>query len=131
MTIQDPISDMLTRIRNGQMAKAKEVSMPASKQKEAIARVLKEEGYILDYQIEKKDNHNLLIVVLKYYRGTPVIRVIRRISKPGLRVYARSDQLPQVMGGLGVAIISTSKGVMTDHAARGVGLGGEVVCCVE
>lgn len=131
MTIQDPISDMLTRIRNGQQAKLQDVSMPSSQMKEAIAVLLKAEGYITDFGVETKDQKSTLKIQLKYHEGKPVISSIRRISRSGLRVYKRCDELPQVLGGLGVAIISTPKGLMTDHAARAARLGGEVICYIE
>ena len=131
MSMTDPISDMLTRIRNGQLAGKKEVSMPGSKVKTSIAKVLKDEGYIEDYDSEMDGNKSVIRVVLKYFDGTPVIDKIDRISKPGLRIYRAKDDLPQVLAGLGVAIISTSKGVMTDRAARAMGHGGEVLCTVS
>lgn len=131
MSMTDPISDMLTRIRNGQLAGKKEVSMPGSKVKTSIAKVLKDEGYIEDYDSEMDGNKSVMRVVLKYFDGAPVIDKIDRISKPGLRIYRAKDDLPQVLAGLGVAIISTSKGVMTDRAARAMGHGGEVLCTVS
>ncbi len=131
MSMTDPISDMLTRIRNGQLAGKEEVKMPGSKVKTSIAKVLKGEGYIKDYSTETNGNKALLWVVLKYFDGIPVIDTIDRISKPGLRIYRAKDNLPQVLAGLGVAIISTSKGVMTDRAARAAGHGGEVLCTVS
>jgi small subunit ribosomal protein S8 len=129
--INDPIADMLTRIRNGLAAGKKVVQMPHSKQKEAVATVLKDEGYIAGFSTTTTDGKPVLNVDLKYYQGKPVIENIRRISTPGLRVYKANDELPKVMGGLGVAIISTSKGVMTDRAARQLGEGGEVLCYVR
>jgi small subunit ribosomal protein S8 len=129
--MQDPIADMLTRIRNGQMTNKVDVSMPSSKVKKAIAEVLKDEGYIEDYKVDENNGKPLLRVELKYYAGRPVIEKIERISKPGLRVYKDSDNLPKVMNGLGVAIITTSKGVMTDIKARAAGIGGEVLCYVS
>lgn len=126
----DPIADMLTRIRNAQMAEKTAVSMPSSKQKRAIAAVLKDEGYIVDYEVGGEDKKPVLTVHLKYYEGRPVIERIERVSRPGLRVYRDKHDLPQVMGGLGVAIVSTNRGVMTDRAARSVGHGGEVLCYV-
>jgi small subunit ribosomal protein S8 len=129
--MQDPIADMLTRIRNGQMTNKVDVSMPSSKVKKAIAEVLKDEGYIEDYKVEENNGKPLLRVELKYYAGRPVIEKIERISKPGLRIYKDSDNLPKVMNGLGVAIITTSKGVMTDIKARAAGIGGEVLCYVS
>lgn len=129
--MQDPIADMLTRIRNGQAAGKVRVTMPMSKQKAAVAEVLKREGYIKDYAREEVEGaHPQLFVVLKYYQGKPVIDELKRVSRPGLRVYKSKDKLPTVMGGLGIAIISTSHGVMTDRAARAAGHGGEVICTV-
>lgn len=131
MSMTDPIADMLTRIRNGQMAEKVEVSMPASKLKAAIAKVLKEEGYIEDFAVRELDNHKAeLTIKLKYYEGRPVIEQLERSSKPGLRIYRGKDALPEVLGGLGVAIVSTSQGVMTDRSARALGQGGEVLCVV-
>ena len=130
MSMSDPIADMLTRIRNGQQAQKSSVSMPASKLKAAIAKVLKEEGYIDDFAVRAEGNKSSLDVALKYYAGAPVIERIERISRPGLRVYKGSDDLPRVMNGLGVAIVSTPKGVMTDRAARANRVGGEVICIV-
>ena len=126
----DPIADMLTRIRNGQAAGKKIVKQPSSKLKVAIAKVLKEEGYITDYSTETVGNHTEMTIVLKYYRGAPVIESIKRVSRPGLRIYKSKDELPKVLGGLGIAIVSTSNGVMTDRAARAIGHGGEVICIV-
>jgi small subunit ribosomal protein S8 len=131
MSMQDPISDMLTRIRNGQMARLREVNMPSSKQKIAISKVLKEEGYVNDYKIEEKEGKSTLTIDLKYFQRKPVVDSIKRISRPGLRIYRRSKELPKVKGGLGIAIISTSKGLLTDSAARSANLGGEVICYVE
>jgi small subunit ribosomal protein S8 len=131
MSMQDPIADMLTRIRNGQMTNKVDVSMPSSKLKKAIAEVLKDEGYIEDYKVDENNGKPLLRVELKYYAGRPVIEKIERISKPGLRIYKNSNHLPKVMNGLGVAIITTSKGVMTDIKARAAGIGGEVLCYVS
>lgn len=131
MSMQDPIADMLTRIRNGQMTNKVDVSMPSSKVKKAIAEVLKDEGYIEDYKVEENNGKPLLRVELKYYAGRPVIEKLERISKPGLRIYKDSENLPKVMNGLGVAIITTSKGVMTDIKARAAGIGGEVLCYVS
>ncbi len=130
MTMQDPISDMLTRIRNGQHRAKREVSMPASTKKAAIAEVLKKEGYITDYRIEGDGPQRELKVELKYYEGKPVIERVQRTSRPGLRVYQGKDDLPSVVGGLGIAIISTSKGLMSDREARAQGIGGEVICSV-
>lgn len=132
MTMSDPVADMLTRMRNGLMAGLPEVSMPTSKLKEAIAALLKEEGYLTDYHVDKQeDAYPVLVVVLKYHNGQPVMSKIKRVSRPGLRIYKKCYELPKVMGGLGIAIISTSKGLLTDHAARAQGLGGEVLCTVE
>jgi len=130
MSMQDPISDMLTRIRNGQMAGKVRVTMPMSKQKIAIANLLQEEGYVREVLSEEVEGKPVLTVVLKYYEGKPVIDRIQRVSRPGLRVYKGKDELPTVLDGLGVAIISTSNGLMTDRAARASGHGGEVLCYV-
>ncbi|MDC0183149.1 30S ribosomal protein S8 [Nitrosomonadales bacterium] len=130
MSMHDPIADMLTRIRNGQMRNKITVSMPASKIKKSIASVLKDEGYIEDFGITENNGKPLLNIDLKYYAGQPVIETIERISKPSLRIYKSTDNLPKVMNGLGVAIITTSKGVMTDIKARAAGIGGEVLCYV-
>lgn len=127
----DPIADMLTRIRNGQTANKAQVTMPASRKKQAIAEVLKEQGYISDYAVEDADGKAVLSITLKYYEGKPVIERIERVSRPGLRIYKGKDDLPNVQGGLGVAIVSTSKGVMSDRAARAAGEGGEVLCYVS
>lgn len=121
---------MLTRIRNGLSAAKVKVTMPSSKQKVAIAEVLKEEGYINDYSVSSEDNKSSLTVVLKYYNGKPVINQIKRASRPGLRTYKGKDELPEVLGGLGIAIISTSSGVMSDRVAKSAGHGGEVLCFV-
>ncbi|MFC6670921.1 30S ribosomal protein S8 [Marinobacterium aestuariivivens] len=129
MSMQDTLADMFTRIRNGHMAQKQAVSMPSSKQKISIAKVLKEEGYIADYAVEG-DVKPVLNVELKYFEGKPVIEEIKRVSRPGLRIYKAANDLPKVAGGLGVAIISTNKGVMTDRAARTAGVGGEVICTV-
>ncbi len=131
MSLQDPISDMLTRIRNGLAAGKVRVVMPLSKQKRAIAEVLKSEGYIKDFAVETDEKKPQLSVVLKYYGGKPVIERLQRVSRPGLRVYKGKHELPSVLTGLGVAIISTSHGLMTDRAARAAGYGGEVVCYVS
>ena len=130
MSMQDPLSDMLTRIRNAQMAGKTGVEMPGSKLKAAVANVLKEEGYIADFAASNDEGKPRLAIELKYFDGKPVIAEIDRISRPGLRNYAGKDELPSVRGGLGVAIVSTSKGVMTDRAARAAGVGGEVLCTV-
>jgi small subunit ribosomal protein S8 len=130
--MSDPIADMLTRIRNGQSTKLEAVTMPSSTKKESIATVLKEEGYIDGFEVESAPgNKRNLTVQLKYFEGRPVIDTIQRVSRPGLRIYRGKDELPKVLGGLGVAIISTSKGVMSDRAARGQGFGGEVICVVS
>ena len=129
MSMQDPLADMLTRIRNAQMAEHATVSMPASRIKAAVARVLRDEGFIADFKVDG-DSKPQLGVELKYFEGKPVIEEIKRVSRPGLRRYAAADALPKVNGGLGVAIISTNKGVMTDRAARAAGVGGEVLCTV-
>lgn len=130
MSMSDPIADMLTRIRNAQSTNKPSVTMPASKLKSAIASVLKDEGYIDDFAVRAYDGKPLLDISLKYYAGRPVIEKIDRVSRPGLRVYRGNDNIPQVMNGLGVAIVSTSKGVMTDRKARAAGIGGEVLCVV-
>ncbi len=129
MSMQDPIADMLTRIRNGQAANKVAVTMPSSKLKIAIANVLKAEGYVADFAVSG-DVKPTLEVTLKYFQGKPVVESIERASRPGLRIYKKKDELPKVMGGLGIAIVSTSKGVMTDRAARNLGLGGEIICYV-
>lgn len=130
MTMQDPIADMLTRIRNGQMAAKRSVTMPSSKLKCAIAAVLRDEGYIVGFETEVVDGKPTLRVDLKYHEGRPVIESVERVSRPGLRVYRGHDELPKVMGGLGIAVVSTSQGLMSDRAARARRLGGEVVCAV-
>jgi small subunit ribosomal protein S8 len=129
MSLQDPIADMLTRVRNAQKAHKVNVKMPASKQKSRIAAVLKNEGYISDFRVSD-DKLKQLIIELKYYQGKPVIEDVKRISRPGLRIFKSKDELPSINGGLGIAIISTSKGVMTDSQARAAGFGGEVICSV-
>lgn len=129
MSLQDPIADMLTRVRNAQKAKKVSVEMPASKQKASIAAVLKDEGYISSFNVSD-DSLRKLIIELKYYQGKPVIETMRRISRPGLRIFKSKDDLPTINGGLGIAIISTSKGLMTDRQARAAGHGGEVICSV-
>jgi len=131
MSMTDPIADMLTRIRNALAAGKKEVSMPMSKQKQAIAEVLKDEGYITDFVNTELEGKPTLNVSLKYFEGKPVIDKIKRVSRPGLRIYKGKGELPKVMGGLGVAIISTSAGLMTDRAARKAGQGGEILCYVQ
>jgi small subunit ribosomal protein S8 len=129
--MSDPISDMLTRIRNSLMRYKHEVRIPSSQLKVAIANILKQEGYIKDYRVEENDNRTTLIIELKYFKGKPVIESMRRISKPSLRSYKSVNELPKVMGGLGIAIISTAKGVMTDKSAREHGIGGEILCYVS
>ncbi len=131
MTMTDPIADMLTRIRNGQKARKVSVSMPASKSKEAVARVLTDEGYVTGFSTEGEGAEQTLTVELKYFEGAPVIERIERASRPGLRVYRGKDDLPRVLGGLGIAIVSTSAGVMSDAKAREKGIGGEVICVVS
>ena len=130
MSMQDPISDMLTRIRNAQMSEHAEVSMPASRQKLAIAIVLKAEGYLDDAVVLDDGGKKVLKISLKYYQDKPVIEMIKRISRPGLRVYVCQDDLPKVNGGLGISVVSTNQGFMTDRAARKAGVGGEVICHV-
>jgi small subunit ribosomal protein S8 len=130
MSMSDPISDMLTRIRNAQMVGHAEAVMPASRLKASIAKVLKDEGYIEDFALRENGVRRELAIALKYYAGRPVIERLERVSKPGLRVYKGRDDIPRVMNGLGVAILSTSRGVMTDRKARADGVGGEVLCIV-
>src|SRR5918999_1196565 len=130
MSMTDPIADMLIRIRNAQMVGHAEVVMPASKLKSAIAKVLKDEGYIEEFALRDNGGKSELAIALKYYAGRPVIERLERVSKPGLRVYKGRDDIPRVMNGLGVAILSTSRGVMTDRKARADGVGGEVLCIV-
>jgi small subunit ribosomal protein S8 len=127
----DPVADMLTRIRNAQQAKKSDVTMPSSKVKLSIANVLKNEGYIASYNVTDVDGKPVLSIALKYFDGKPVISKIDRVSRPGLRVYKSAKDLPKVIGGLGVAIVSTSKGVMADRKARELGQGGEVLCSVS
>ena len=131
MSMTDPIADMLTRIRNGQKARKVSVTMPASTAKEAVAAVLKDEGYITSYETSGDGAAKSLSVELKYFEGTPVIETVTRVSKPGLRVYRGKEELPKVLGGLGIAIVSTSAGVMSDRQAREKGVGGEVLCVVS
>jgi small subunit ribosomal protein S8 len=131
MSSTDPIADMLTRIRNAQSVAKEKVQMPSSNQKLAIARVLLDEGYITAFHVEEDESKQNLIIVLKYKMGRPVIDRIKRVSRPGLRLYANKLNLPKVMNGLGIAIISTSKGVMTDREARELGQGGEILCYVS
>jgi len=130
MSMTDPIADMLTRIRNAQLVGHTEVSMPCSKLKVSIAQVLKDEGYIEDFAVAEQEDKRQLRIGLKYYAGRPVIERLERVSKPGLRVYKGRNDIPRVMNGLGVAILSTSRGVMTDRKARADGVGGEVLCIV-
>ena len=134
MSMSDPIADMLTRIRNAQRVEKVDVTMPASKLKVAIAEVLKDEGYIDGFEVVNSGGENTakpeLRIGLKYYAGRPVIERLERVSRPGLRIYKRRQEIPQVMNGLGVAIVSTSRGVMTDRKARNEGVGGEVICYV-
>ena len=131
MSMTDPIADMLTRIRNGQSTRKASVSMPTSKAKEAVAKVLFEEGYIGSFVAQGEGAERELTIELKYHKGAPVIDSIKRTSRPGLRVYRGKDELPKVLGGLGVAIVSTSAGVMSDRQAREKGIGGEVICVVS
>ncbi|NNG12968.1 MAG: 30S ribosomal protein S8 [Halobacteria archaeon] len=127
----DPIADLLTRIRNGQAANKASVSMPSSSLKCAIAQVLKDEGYLADFSVDDTEAKAVLTVTLKYFEGKPVIETIQRASRPGLRLYKGKDELPSVQGGLGVAIVSTSRGVMSDRQARAAGEGGEILCVVS
>jgi len=130
MSMSDPISDMLTRIRNAQLAEKTMVSMPSSKIKAAIAKVLQDEGYVEGFKVVANEGKPMLEIGLKYYADRPVIEKIQRVSRPGLRVYKGSEDIPRVMNGLGIAIVSTSKGLMTDRKARANGIGGEVLCIV-
>jgi small subunit ribosomal protein S8 len=130
MNMTDPIADMLTRIRNAQMTEKATVSMPSSKVKIAIAKVLQDEGYIDGFKVASEESKPQLELALRYYAGRPVIEKIERVSKPGLRIYKSKDDIPKVMNGLGIAIVSTSQGVMTDRKARATGVGGEVLCIV-
>jgi small subunit ribosomal protein S8 len=130
MSMSDPIADMLTRIRNAQATEKVSVFVPSSKVKQAIAQVLKDEGYIEDYAVRSQDGKSVIEIGLKYYAGKPVIEKLERVSRPGLRIYKGRDDIPRVMNGLGVAIVSTSRGVMTDRRARETGVGGEVLCVV-
>ena len=130
MSMTDPIADMLTRIRNAQMVERAVATMPSSKVKVAIAKVLKDEGYIEGYKVAAEGSKPTLEIALKYYAGRPVIEKIERVSTPGLRIYRAKDEIPRVMNGLGIAIVSTSHGVMTDRKARASGIGGEVLCIV-
>ena len=131
MSMTDPIADLLTRIRNGQSAGKAEVSVQSSRVKQAIVRVLKDEGYITDFAVRKDGGRTTLVIALKYYAGKPVIERLERVSRPGLRTYRPKGELPKVLGGLGIAIVSTPAGVMTDREARRVGQGGEVLCVVS
>ncbi len=131
MTMQDPISDMLTRIRNAQAVTKKEVAMPHSKLKVAIAKVLQKEGYVNGWREDGEGRHHTLYVELKYYNGKPVIDTLKRVSRPGLRIYKNKGELPEVRNGLGLAVVSTSKGVMSSRDARRIGEGGEIICYVE
>ena len=130
MSLQDPISDMLTHIRNGQARNKKDVTMPSSKLKVAVAGILKEEGYITDFKVSEDEIKKLLTVELKYFEGKPVIETLKRFSRPGVRRYRSKNELPTILSGLGIAIISTPKGLMTDKSARQQGVGGEVLCIV-
>jgi small subunit ribosomal protein S8 len=130
MSMSDPIGDMLVRIANAQRATHRMVQMPSSKVKKAIAKVLKNEGYIADFAESAQDGLPSLKIELKYFQGKPVIETIKRVSRPGLRVYKGAEELPKVMGGLGIAVVSTSRGIMTDSQARNAGVGGEVICIV-
>ncbi len=131
MSMHDPIADLLTRIRNGQSAGKPEVSVQSSRVKQAIVRVLKDEGYVADFVVSKDGGRSTLTIALKYHAGKPVIERIERVSRPGLRTYRAKDELPKVLGGLGIAIVSTPGGVMTDREARRAGQGGEVLCVVS
>jgi small subunit ribosomal protein S8 len=130
MSMTDPIADLLTRIRNGQSARKATVSLASSKLKQAIVKVLKDEGYIADFSIHSDDGKPELRIELKYYEGRPVIDRIERVSRPGLRIYRGKNEIPRVLGGMGTVIVSTPKGVMTDRAAHAIGQGGEVLCIV-
>lgn len=129
MSLQDPIADMLTRVRNAQLRRMASVTMPSSTLKVAVAQVLRDEGYVESFEVSG-DKKKSLAIQLKYFRGKPVIEEVSRVSRPGLRVYRPADELPRVKAGLGIAIVSTNRGVMTDRAARQAGLGGEVLCTV-
>ncbi len=131
MSMQDTVADMLTRIRNAQQTKKPNVAMPSSKLKKALAQLLKDEGYIGDFHVEGDEKKPVLSLDLKYFEGKPVIELIQRVSRPGLRVYRGKDKLPRVKQGLGIAIVSTSRGIMTDRAARQASVGGEVICLVS
>lgn len=131
MSMQDPIADMLTRVRNALLVGKSSVALPSSKFKVAIANILKQEGFILDYDVVSNDKKLTLNIALKYFKGKSVIESIKRISRPGLKRYFKQSELPKVRGGLGMALVSTSQGLMTDRDARKLGLGGEVICTVE
>lgn len=131
MSMQDPLADLLTRIRNGQMAGKVDISLPSSTSKLAVTKVLIDEGYLVSYEISGEEAKPVLTIELKYFEGKPVIDTIKRYSRPGLRAFKGKDEIPKVNGGLGVAVISTSKGVMSDRAARKLGIGGEVICTVS
>lgn len=131
MSLQDPISDMLSRIRNALGRMRAEVSMPSSRQKAAVASLLKDEGYITDFRLEASGSHHTLVITLKYFEGRPVIERLERVSRPGLRRYRGAGKLPKVLNGLGTAIISTSNGLITDRTANKLGIGGEVICIVS
>ena len=131
MTVTDPIADLLTRIRNANMVNHAQVEIPSSKLKVELVKILKEEGYIQDYEIKEKDGFKVIVVELKYISNKPVIRGLQRVSTPGLRTYSKAKNLPRVFGGMGVAIVSTSKGLMTDKLARKENIGGEVLCYVK
>ena len=130
MSMTDPIADMLTRIRNAQMARKTEVSVGASRLKQAVVKVLKDEGYVADYHVASEGNKATMTIALKYFEGRPVIDRLERVSRPGLRIYRGKDELPKVLGGMGTVIVSTPKAVMTDKQARAIGQGGEVLCIV-
>ncbi|MGH2872372.1 MAG: 30S ribosomal protein S8 [Solirubrobacteraceae bacterium] len=130
MSMSDPIADLLTRIRNGQTARKASVTLASSKLKQAIVKVLKDEGYVSGYNVQNGDGKSALTIELKYYEGRPVIDRIERVSRPGLRIYRGKDEIPRVLGGMGTVIVSTPKGVMTDKAAHAIGQGGEVLCIV-
>lgn len=131
MSMTDPLADMLTRIVNAQAAGKADVAMPSSKLKVAVSEVLKSEGYIADYRVEGTEIKPTLVIGLKYYNGAPVIEMMKRVSKPGRRIYRSKDTLPRVIGGLGIAVVSTSRGVMSDRQAKALGQGGEVLCVVS
>jgi small subunit ribosomal protein S8 len=130
MSMTDPVADLLTRIRNGQSARKPSITMASSKLKASILKVLKDEGYISDFNVDPSDGRPQLTVDLKYYEGRPVIDRLERVSRPGLRIYRGKDEMPKVLGGMGTVIVSTPRGVMTDKAARAIGQGGEVICIV-